>query len=198
MKHKEFYDHHHAHMYLNNCIIRKAGTPIMIDDVQAADRAGKKWRLDYHELGTHERNVLFLPNRAIDMNPVPLGMLNGEEDGVWYMSRVPSRKWKVGLYSGNLHHYNHSNPGLYRGPDIQGQAMRDCIVGKYPDYDAVMRRIRAGKKKRLAFSRRFAVDQGNLLFKTTQAPVGIAERGEPLLFDQFNYLKEVLEEDLNG
>ncbi len=199
MKHKEFYDHHQAHMYLNNCIIRKANVPIMIEDVQAADRGGKKWRLDYRELGQNGRNVLFLPNRAIDMNPVPLGMLNGEENGVWHVSRMASRKWKVGLYSGNTHYYGHGRAtGGYHKPNITGEAMRNCIMGNYPDYTTIIRRIRAGKKQTLAFSRRFCVDQGNLMFKTTKDPVGIAERGAPVLFDQFHYLKEVLEEDLNG
>ncbi len=199
MKHKDFYDQAHARAYLHGCVIRKAEAPILIQNLQKADRMGKKWRVDYNELGDMESNILFLPNRAIDMNPVPLGMLNGEEDGVWFVSRQATRKWKVGLYQGNMHSYGHGlSADFYRGPNINSSELNSCIRGLYPDYTAVMCRIRAGKKKTLAFSRRFCVDQGSLLFKALREPVGIAERVEPVLFDQFAYLKEVLEEDLNG
>ncbi len=199
MKHKDFYDQAHANMYLNGCVIRKANVPILIQNLQKADYMGKKWRVDYNELGSREDNILFLPNRAIDMNPVPLGMLNGEDDGVWFISRQATRKWKVGLYQGNMHTYAHGfDADHYRKPALNSPELNLCIRGLYPDYGSVMRRIRAGKKKTLAFSRRFCVDQGSLRFKALNEAIGIAERAEPILFDQFAYLKEVLEEDLNG
>ena len=67
----------------------------------------------------------------------------------------------------------------------------------YPDFDYVMRKIQIGSKMK-AFSRRFAVVGGSLRFKSLNDPVGIAEKTGPTLFDNYAYLQEVLEEDLNG
>lgn len=197
MRCKEFYDYKHASMYLDGCVIRKAHIPIIIQGVQQADLEGKKWRIDYRELASPETNMLFLPNRAVNMNPVPLGMINGKEEGVWFVSRQALRQWKVGLSKNNIVYHDHGY-GEFRKPEITSAAMRDCILGTYPQYDQVVDGIRAGKRKLWAFSRRFCLNTGNLLFKSNPAPVGIAERGAPVLFDQYDYLKEMLEEDLDG
>ena len=75
--------------------------------------------------------------------------------------------------------------------------MSNTIVGKFPDFTATMKSIRKGSYAK-AFSRRFAVVGGSLMFKSLADPVGVAERAEPILFDHYQYLKEVLEEDLNA
>ena len=82
MKTKEFFDQHHAQTYLIHTIIRKNNIPIFITNVDQTNDNRKKWRLDYQILGNNEENLLFLPSKDINMNPVTLGMLNAKNNGV--------------------------------------------------------------------------------------------------------------------
>lgn len=197
MKNKDFYDEHHAASYLSNSIIRKGIRPIYILDVREADKIGKKWRINYSFLGKDEQNILFLPHKDIDMNPVSLGMMN-YENGSYFVSRSPNRGWKIGLTDNNVNFLSLSKPSKnILGPRIFSTEINDCIIGNYPDFPNALNKIRGGVES-IAFSRRFAIKGGSLMFKYEKAPIGIAERAGPVLFDAFQYLEEVLEEDLNG
>ncbi len=76
MKEKTFFDEQHARTYLVGSIIRLGGEPILINDVQYTANQGESLRLVYCHLGNQDNSIAFLPNRQIDMEPVPLGMMN--------------------------------------------------------------------------------------------------------------------------
>ena len=197
MKNRDFVDEQHANSYLSGTIIRVGGIPIYVDQLSEGGRVEKKWRMNYHIIGDDEVNILFLPNEKIDMNPVPLGMMNFEES-VFYVSRIPTRGWKVGLAPSNVSFYPLGPAGNGGGaPPLISKELRKCILGQYPDFTGALKKIRAGKNA-IAFSRRFAINGGSLLFKNGDKAVGVAERQGPILFDNFQYLEETLQEDLNA
>ena len=197
MKSKTFFDHRHASAYLVNSVIRKGPTPILVTDVMEADEKNKKWRLNYIPIGSSANSILFLPSTEVNMNPVPLGMINAHKQVV-FASRIPTRGWKVGLYEHNVYFRPLALDWGETAPELlRSKYLRDTILGKYPDFDKVIKDIRAGHKMK-AFSRRFAVIGGSLMYKSIGNAVGVAERTGPVLFENFNYLTEVLQEDLNG
>ena len=205
MKHKEFYDEHHARSYLIGSIIRLGKQPIFIRELQAAEeqRINKKFRVIYSRVGEHNNSILFLPNSNINMIPVPLGMMSTEE-GTWYVQRQPTRGWKIGLNPENISYQIISgrpvkNIGLRREqPDVSfnSQELNNCILGNHPSYNDALQLVMKGNKHSQAFSRQFAINRGGLVFKSIDDTVGVCERNKPILFDHFQYLQEVLEEDL--
>ena len=195
---KLFYDEQHARNYLTHSIIRKGHRPIFINDIQAVQNGVKDWRVLYNFLGEQDQNIMFLPHHQVDMNPVPLGMLNHTSTGtLWYVARRPCRNWKIGLCSQNISMRQIGQQDRdNEWPEMLHKDVEMCIEGFYPDYTTVVKKMRKGQIG-AAFSRNFGVTGGSLVYKTNTNPVGVAEKGEPILFDTFQYLTEVLREDLN-
>ena len=202
MKNITFYDEHTARSYLINSIIRYKNTPIMITEVQETLDNNKQFRVTFNRLGDHNNRLLFLPDRQIDMNPVPLGMLNGNKTSC-FVSRIPVRNWKIGLSAQNCHFKPILRQRLDEGGEeedtffLASVAMKNTIEGKYPSYATCYRSIIAGNRQTYAFSRRFAIDRQGLSYKSIDEPIGICEKTKPQLFDQYQYLEQVLEKDLS-
>lgn len=206
MASKKFYDEQHARTYLIGGIIRLSGKPILIRDLQAAaggPRDNSRFRLTYSNVGEENNSIAFLPNDKVNMLPVPLGMMDTDEE-TWYVQRNPSRGWKIGLSPDNISYQlisgrKEKNNGLVN-PRIDGgfnsKFLYNCIIGKHPSYKEALKAISQGDRFSQAFSRQFAVNRGGLVFKSIDDTVGVCEQNKPVLFDHFQYLKEVLEEDL--
>lgn len=206
MGHKKFYDEQHAKTYLIGGIIRLNDKPIFIRDLQeTADgaRKGSRFRVTYSLVGEENNSIVFLPNIKINMMPVPLGMMDTDEE-TWYVQRNPSRGWKIGLNTDNISYQlisgqkNIRVTGGFPRPDIlfNSNFLYDCIVGRHPSYKEALKTVSQGDRFSQAFSRQFAVNRGGLVFKSVDDTVGVCERNKPILFDHFQYLQEVLEEDL--
>ncbi len=206
MKDKKFFDERHARTYLIGSIIRLKNEPIMVTDLQSVEerKRDKEFKLIYSDLGSLYNKIVFLPNVRIDMNPVPLGMMDTDEE-TFYVQRNPSRGWKIGLCSENISYHkiegkkmgNIRTPrGHDRGLRLSTLSLYNCIMGKYPSYTKALKSIIEGDRHSIAFSRKFAIHRGGLVYKSIDDTVGICERDKPILFDHFQYLNEVLTEDL--
>lgn len=191
MKNKDFYDEHHAQMYLVDSIIRYKNKPIFIKDVQKTERG---YKLTYHYLGSLEFQMVFIPNKDINFNPVPLGFLNKNKKS-YYISRIPCRTWKIGLCLRNMSVVNILDSNEKIRIKIDSKEISDTIIGKYPSYDESYEFLKKEKVECIAFSRRFSICKIGLLYKTNMATVGFLDT-PPKLHNKFKYLTEVLEEDL--
>lgn len=199
MKCRTFYNEEQAGMYLVDSIIRYHGEPIMVCNVIGGPI---KYSITYKRVKDGERGIVIIPNKFIDMTPVPLGLMNYRtRRGSLYCingSRVPTRSWKVGLYSRNFRVKN-----IMGGPVedvsyiLQSAYLYDLVMGKYPSYKEAREFADvAGPSGAWAFSRRFAVDyRGDLRYKYLKEPVGDNRGGRPVLNDDFLYLTQALEED---
>lgn len=198
---KEFYDENHARTYLIGGIIRFKNKPIYIRDLQEADRQGKKYKIIYSHVGDTNNLILFFPHDELNMKPVPLGMMD-TQNTTWYVQRHPSRGWKIGLNSDNISYQRISGQKRDRPrnehPNLQFNCtpLANCISGTYLTYKQALKTIIEGDRASAAFSRKFAINRGGLIFKSIDDTVGICERKGPILFDHFQYLQEVLEEDM--
>lgn len=208
MKTKDFFDVGQASQYLRASVIRVDNKPVYVMDVVMSDgrKIDNPLLLQYTPLEDINEDVRTLPlkDERVDMNPVPLGFLNYlNEDGYtsYYISRFPSRKWKIGLSKENI---SVMMPGGYEADRYIVQKvfptklMVNTIIGKYPSVKQIITGFKRHRGSR-AFSRRFTItDQLTVYYKTLEKPVGQVDSGKSTikLFDEFFYLREVLKEDV--
>lgn len=195
---KEFYDYHQATMYLSDCVIRKGKNPINIKEIKPIDHErGDKFKIFYSVLGDPDIYTCFWPDDSINLNPVPLGLVN--MDGVkdaYLVCRKPTRKWKIGLsrYNvvvitliGNIYGVREFNDLL------NDRGMGKTIMNIFPK---LLEASDIAKKNKgsCAYSRRFAVDYRDRIFFKSLGEVGILTR-RTVLSKDFSYLNEVFKED---
>ena len=191
MKNKNFYDEHHAKMYLVDSIIRYKNKPIFIQDIQKTEQG---YKLTYNYLGNLDFQMAFIPNKDINFNPVPLGFLNKDKKA-YYISRIPCRIWKIGLCFKNMSVFNILDHNIKIKINVDSKEINNTIIGKYPSYDKSYEFIRKEKVNCIAFSRRFVICKNGLFYKTNIETIGFLNN-PPELHNKFKYLTEVLEEDL--
>jgi hypothetical protein len=198
MQTKEFYDLQHAKSYLQGSIIRYRKRPIYITRLEQG-KGERDYLIKYLSIGDiykeAEPKIGNFPDDAFDLNPVPLGMVNIPGGAVYYVERMPVRQWKIGLTSNNARSQRliAGEVGVDHRHLIHSKEMDKTIRGKYPKVPDILRAMHPSA----AFSRRFAIHNGKLLYRT-RGQVGNIVRGQLRLNDKFFFLKEVLMEDLNG
>lgn len=204
MKNRTFYDADHCYQQLSGSVIRLAGFPVTTAGVDVGKKKGV-FLLKVNEMGKRWDGVskfVSSDDEDVDMSPVPLGMI-ATENHTEYLSRMPIRKWKLGLASTNLKiakvdaeaEYHYSKPDL-----IHSQELLDTVVGNYMAFEDAMKRaagFNGSKHIAIAFSRRFAIgDRSKLFYKSFGVPVGIVSKDGPVLTEEFSFLQQVLNEDM--
>lgn len=128
----------------------------------------------------------------LDLTPVKLGYINCAGQAA-YLMRVPVRRGpgNQGLREGNSKCSNGR-----RLSNLPMDALRNCILGKYPTFEKA--RVSSSIKKdepvkTIAFNRHWAV-QGKLLLYKNNLVVGRIEGKNPVLDDRYKHLKESLSE----
>jgi hypothetical protein len=205
MKRKEFFDIDQANAYLSNSVIRLGEDPIYVHNVYSG-KSGVI--LSYWKLGAVGGSIALketkLDNPDLDMSPVKLGMLatGKESKATIYCSRMSRRAWKWGLSSGSLDLTNISNDRQKRvhfnkNSVLYSNSLLNTIKGDYLKYDAALK-ISNEENLPIAFSRNFAVWGEDLYYKYIGQPVGKNKKTFPSLEEGFEWVYEVLQEDLNG
>ena len=190
---KNFYDEQHARNYLLHSVIRLKSLPIMVQDIQQMEK--EKFRIVYSLLGKRDHKISFFPDKDFNLKPVPLGMMNTQH-GTYYVQRNPARGWKIGLCRDNVYFHTINNSDEIKARSLLDSLyMTDCVMGYHPSYKTALKAVISGKCAVQSFSRKFAINGGSLFYKTIGEAVGICERDKPVLFNDFQFLKEVLEED---
>lgn len=198
MRQKKFFNVEHAQRYLPNSIIRLKGIPIYVGHVEGGGKRGSL-RLTYNYLGDPDSSFIYLPNKDVNMNPVPLGFIN-LKSGTFYICRCPIRAWKIGLSANNIRIFRAvGSPNTIwnlgeRQEVLMSKEMEDTILGRYPSYrEAVDTSEKEGRL--VAFSRSFGCLEGKtLVYKFLEDPVGTCNRLQPKLSEGYQFLDKVLEE----
>lgn len=208
---RNFYDKQQAQSYLSSSIVRLNGEPIYVTNIEGS--GFPNCSLYYMTVGNqNKKGSCRLKDSALDFTPVPLGMMNmpaqmtGTIPIAVYCSRMPRRAWKVGLSSSALHlsittvsHETQARMAIDRGRLMLSSAFRQLVVGNYPSFEKVVGRLeKAQDETSIAFSRRFALRKDNTVwYKATTEPVGRWTKNGITLNTKFQYLAEVLEEDMS-
>jgi hypothetical protein len=209
VKHKEFYDLKHAYDYMAGTIVRVGGEPVYVQEVRDPNE-NSKFQMIYRHL---DRNGSFdkigLMDDAVDLNPVPLGMLSIDQTSLeygarvsWMLQRTPSRRWKVGLCSQNMQPFypypDYNNWDFNQGYIMNSPELVRTVRGEYPSFGEAAKLAQSYPQRCIAFSRRFCVFDSSLLYKTLGSPIGDIIKGQAVLRDDYLYLSQVLNEDLNA
>lgn len=202
MRNKIFYDLAQAKRYLDHSIIRIGDEPVWIEEVTGR---GGKFHLHYsflHEVGLEYHSIDSM-HSSVNMNPVPLGMVNTvflDRPQSYYCSRAPVRKQRIGLARDNLDVRNNIGQAVGDAQQriLPSPTLAYTIKGKFPTVEKAYNKIRKLGGS-VAFSRRFCMDgNGNVWYMAYPAAVGTCFGGPVLLRDEYIYLNEVLQEDLNA
>lgn len=128
--------------------------------------------------------------------PFPMGFVNFFRDypKAKYLTRIPGRRSKQGLYSETFKVDHIDTRMADRGgfnTYVSQPEFRDCVVGEYPTFEEAMDTLRADTA--IAVNREFAIERDNLglnyLYHRLDK-VGIARGREVLLADKFSFLRE--------
>jgi hypothetical protein len=128
----------------------------------------------------------------LNLEPVPLGYVNHNGKAI-YLQRIPVRRGP-GNQGLNANNCISTGERLWRFPN---KALRQCIMGKYPDFKTAFKSANGINKfnleKSIAFDRHWAVSEERLYYKNNLL-VGIIKDGKPSLLPEFKYLRECLAE----
>lgn len=210
MRQREFVDGAHANQYLHASVVRNAkGIPIYIQEAYRDSNSREK-KIYAIGFDLDQRKDVKYNVEELDFNPIPLGFMaihkNSDYVDSWYMYRSPIRNSRIGLNSSNfmIKHpmeYLTNNVRPLSKPHIMtSKELSDTVLNNFPDYPTLFKVVNQEKRKDciLAFSREFAMDAQHLYHRFNGVPIGEIQKDAPVLFDDFQYLKEALEGALNA
>lgn len=165
---------------ISGCVVLHRGKPILIN--RAGDKVGE---CDVMRLC--DRRSYTVNKAQLDLTPIPLGYLQREDEAL-FVTRVPTRKWKIGLSTVNVDCRELSFDRLILSTGftrmVQGDypSLQECIARGYGTY---------------AFGINWAVrniheELGVILYRGKK--VGKCERGRVILDRRYVFLTEDLEE----
>lgn len=211
MKSYRFFDLTQAQNYATGSVILYDDVPYYVIGVEGGDsRNGFSMVLqelnyvqDSPENMWNNRITANSSSVRISYNIPDLGLLNyriNKNNTVISAARTPSRIFKIGLSVNSLFLFGwHKLSSSVRASNvITSTALRDCILNRYPLYSEALKTIKE-RKSEVAFSKRFAIggEERYLFYKDEQVPVGKIEDDVPVLSEEFVYLKEMLQIDVN-
>lgn len=180
-------------MRLLNSVVRVGKTPVYVIDAGAQE-------IRYKSLTSGRENTINLKSPRLDLSPIPLGYVNYRGE-IYYLSRMPVRKYKQGLSSESLN----MNGRNGRAKDVlRSKALAKCVLGQYPSQQEAIQRIKDGEIMGLAFSRQFAIcENGGFGGGGENAELSLRFRGKAVgkitrkhdelqLLPSFIYLQEKL------
>lgn len=168
--------------------LAKTGEPVSVDHVSANGICGVAPITKIGQLNDY----LEVHLDDLDLTPVSLGYINCAGQAA-YIMRIPIRR---GPANQGLRQENSVCSNGRRLYGLPMDALRNCILGKYPTFEkAVQGSVtkKDGAVKCIAFNRHWAIHGKYLLYKNNLV-VGTIEKGKPVLDDKFKHLKESLAE----
>lgn len=176
-----------AHMRLAGTIVLFNGEPVYVT------RVNPDHKVLFCFLSTGKKGEAAWEADAWDYRPVKTGFVNlGRE--MFFVERVPVRKWKQGLHRENTAVYP-ERPGIF--DIIRTKEFAACIKRDYPSFKDVMRALRNGSADSRAFHPLWGLQKtplGLVWVCYKKETVGWFEGGKLKLGDGFQFLKESAEE----
>jgi hypothetical protein len=199
---KEYHDTEHASMRLTGSTVMLDGKPVYITDVSDGRSKGN-FRIDYITCSSdgERRYTGSVPKQEVTTKDLKLGLINDSERSysALYSARFPARMWKEGLSGNNFYLKPISKDVRLPSKNriLCSKALYDTINGIYPDYDEAKSILKKDDDRRsVAFDRYFALNRDNELIFKDGIVVGLANK-EPILKDNFFFLKEMLQKGMN-
>lgn len=167
----------------------KNGIPIHVLDVTGSDN---KIIIKYSYL-TDEANLHETSIDNCDLNPVSLGYVNHNKKA-FYIMRMPMRKdWRQGLRMLNMIDSNGLNPR-----NVPMKSVVNTIMNKFPKIQTCLDNLNSSKKTifSMAFHKDFSIYKEGALEYKGIIPVGVIDmnNGSLLIYDQYNWVREALDE----
>lgn len=183
----------YAHSRLSQTLVRDhSGNPVWVIEVRRRDGQNQAYVYNFLDILTGDIREYWISLEGLNLEPIPLGFSN-ISGGVQYLARQPMRSdYRQGLRRNSL-------TDLLRGSsvDLNTTAVYNTIVNKYPKFHLALDRS-VNECIKIAFSRSFAVDGYNLLYKWLGSVGKIDKDGNIQLDDKFEYLEDMLKEAIDG
>lgn len=193
-------DYKWARHKLIGSVVSWMGKPVLVDDIDL------QCHVTVNILG--KGKYLGLELKDLDLTPLSLGNAN-YQGSCSYLSRLPLRQWRQGLTTRNVR----GNP--FNVP-FSSRSFVDTIIGKYPIPVKCLETLICEESEHVALSRDFSLIKGGQMWRGDLVEVtGDAElmyRHRPVgsvtwndkannlnyqLAEDFNFLREVLEDSIN-
>jgi len=194
MRNRSFVDAGHANQYLSGCLILYKNEPIYISEVFTdRRRILLRYAANFHRHIGEKYDELNIRDEDIDMTPFPMGYVNmpkitGKTEIVSTF-RTPARLMKIGLCSDNLYTVGGTRSVIYT------KAFYNTVLGKFPTVEEALEEAEEGSN--VAFSRHFAINnKGQVNYLHLDDPVGVVKNDNIILNDEYIFLKEKLEKDM--
>lgn len=178
----------YAQSRLVETIVMHEGKPVRVREVVSEDTVYVVPLLNSEEM-------IVVPLKSLDINPVKLGYMNGPSDCV-YLARTPMRQdWRQGLRPKSMR-FIAENMNARIAPN--DEAIAKTILGIYPSLKECVAFIKRRKNTiSQAFSRNFSTNKdGALWFKGAFIVGEIDDTKQYSLKPKFDWVSEMLEEEL--
>ena len=179
-------DINYTTMRLQNTVVRdrEAGELVHILNIGGGNRRFMAEVNPTNERGGYVRTV---PLAQLDLSSPPLVNIN-HGGRVYYVARVPKRNdWRQGIRRENL---SFVYEGRFCNYDLDSlDVLKAPVYDRYPTYKECL-----GKNS--AFSRTFSLDREKKLWYKCREVVGRDVDGVPILDEEYEWLKEALDDSL--
>lgn len=203
MKTKNFYDLNHASNYLVNSMIRVDDEPVIVNGFDHS--TASKIIMSYYAVNNKKIKTVPINSDRVNLSPVPLGFLAIRAPfnaflRTAYTCRYPSRRWKVGLTQNNIGIIKLPKSKDYFSQEsvFYSTELRDTVLGLYLKFEEALDLANRNNGIDIPFSRVFATNGTVLYYKAFDQAVGQINGTLPVLHDDFRFLNERLQEDLNA
>ena len=144
-----------------------------------------------------------LPSRHLDVRPFPLGYLPKTKSFISdsFAARLPVRRYKQGLDEENLIMPNNPMRPIEAWGKSELGMLGNCIDNRYPSLKEALTAVEQYTGVVKSFARKWAVSSkkdGNTLLIYRGREIGYIRDGQPVLQEEYSYLKEALDEDRAG
>ena len=175
-------DYMYARDKLIDSLVMHDGKPVYIRHINVSD--GEVEYLFNNKEG-------FCQVEDLDLTPVPLGFVNLRDECL-YVSRRPARHWKQGLRDITINCVGHK-VGIF------STDLHNTIMNIYPSINLCEEYIINKEKHSCAFSRKYCLEMGEEVINILRinTPVGEFSNGNIFLYENYEFLREELEEILN-
>lgn len=172
---------------LKGSLVRKGNEPVLVEDAIGNNKVA------VYNCFTGNKEKVGIED--LDLTPVPLGFVL-TKNGLSYVSRKPTRKYKQGLTQENMRSVDVLE-GVENRVRLHDESMINAIMGVYPSVEEAFQRCRNGEKV-VPFSRHWAVANHKdelCVFHKTEVVGYVGDNSVVLSPDKY-YLKESLMEAL--
>ena len=175
-----------AQRYLDHSIIRIKNTPVMV--IQCYEDGGEVI-LDVKYLRTGKRKEINIKDESLNFKPVPLGYGVTLAGGIYFVVRLPRRRWKQGLHQESLAFKDRLGVAIDLTTNQGQHSIANTIQGKFKSFKEAL--AEGGIFHRYFYIKKL---QDREILEYKGDPIGSFREGRLELKEEYNYLEKYVEE----